>query len=433
MNDKFVSFDEIHEIVVDVIKETEALPEKVFPLYYIRDLFGKVRVAVTNSVRENKTCRNALRNLTDSLEGTLGAHGYPAQSPVLFVDPVMLGDLHREGRQIQPGVYWVERLVTGNEWFTVGEDLAPREVMRWTLFSVKGGVGRTTAAAVLASHLARKGDRVLVVDLDLESPGLSSAMLEARAQPEFGVTDWFVEDLVGQGNRVIDRMIASPAWAQNMDGNVMVVPAHGSEPGEYLAKLGRVPMDTGGSWTSRLDGMLSQLEQICEPSIVLLDTRYGLNDIAAATVTDLGAEVLLFAIDSESHWTDYEILFEHWQRQDLSPKIRERLSIVSALTPELETEEYLQRFRECSWSLFQGLYDEAPASDDPTGDFFSYDLNDEEAPHHPLPIHWTPGLAAGASLFDLEDPQTTVMQPYQSFLNRFDELVEDYRKGNRND
>ena len=95
-------------------------------------------------------------------------------------------------------VYWVDRLVTGRDWWTVSDSLHTESPGRCTLFSVKGGVGRSTTAAVLAWHLSRKGERVLVVDLDLESPGLSSAMLDAHARPKFGVTDWFVEDLVGQ-------------------------------------------------------------------------------------------------------------------------------------------------------------------------------------------------------------------------------------------
>ena len=88
-------------------------------------------------------------------------------------------------------------------------------------------------------------------------------------------------------------------------------------------------MDTRDPWTKRLKSLLSQLERTSQPSIVLLESRSGLHDIAAATVTDLGAEVLLFAIDSESHWTGYDILFRHWQGHELATTIRERLSIVS--------------------------------------------------------------------------------------------------------
>src|SRR5271170_5698666 len=42
-----------------------------------------------------------------------------------------------------------------------------------TFYSWKGGVGRTMALANTAVQLARKGNRVLIVDWDLEAPGLS--------------------------------------------------------------------------------------------------------------------------------------------------------------------------------------------------------------------------------------------------------------------
>ena len=247
-------------------------------------------------------------------------------------------------------------------------------------------------------------------------------MLDAGTSPKFGVTDWFVEDLVGQGVHVIDGMATSPAWAQDFDGDVRVVPAHGAEPGEYLAKLGRVYLDTDVSWARRLECLLSQLEEKYEPSVVLLESRSGLHDISAATVADLGAQVLLFAVDAASHWTDYEILFRHWLSEGLAPKIRERLSIVSALTPELETEQYLQRFRMRAWDLFRNsLYDEL-APPEHSGDEFSFDINDEAAPHNPIAIHWTRGLAAGTILHDDLD-RPPVKQAYLGFLKRFEELI----------
>ena len=421
MNNTFIPFDQVHHRAVEVLKE-QTLPEEVRPLYLIRNLYGKVRISVSDAIEENESCREALQRLSDRLGGALGAHGYPSGSRVLFVSSAMLQTLDDMARQIDDfdKVYWVDRLMTGSGWWTVGSSDTRKEAARYTLFSVKGGVGRSTTAAVLAWHLARNDERVLVVDLDLESPGLSSAMLDSRAQPEFGVTDWFVEDLVGQGDRVIERMTATPAWAQDFNGDVRVVPAHGSDPGEYLAKLGRVYMNTHDDpWTARLKRLLMCLEVDFGPTVVLLESRSGLHDIAAATVTDLDAEVLLFAVDSESTWIDYGILFRHWLDNGLAPSIRERLSIVSALTPELETERYLKDFQEESWRLFQNLYDEISSGD--SGDEFSYDLHgDESAPHNPIPIHWNRGLAAGAPL---RDPgRAAVNQAYVQFLESFDRL-----------
>ena len=420
MSDGFISFDAMRGQVSKLLTASrKSLAEQ--RVYLVRDLLGRVRISVSEVIGADESSRAALQLFARSLQTALGAHGYPAEVGVLFVDTAMLDRLETGATRIDRNVYWVDRLVTGGDWWTVGDPRPDRNVTRYTLYSVKGGVGRSTTAAVLSWHLARNGQRVLVVDLDLESPGLSSAMLDRDSLPRFGVTDWFVEDLVGQGDHVIDAMAVWPSWGMDFDGEVNVVPAHGKEPGEYLAKLGRVYMDKDMPWTARLERMLSQLEERYDPSIVLLESRSGLHDIAAATVTDLDAQVLLFAINSDSHWTDYGMLFHHWQTHGLAWRIRERLSIVSGLTPELDTEQYLQRFRERAWELFMDhVYDDVDPADHPAGDY-SFDIFDQGAPHDPMPIHWTRGLAADASLHDLE--QAIVDQAYTQFLARFDELA----------
>ena len=140
MNNRFVSFDAVYDAAVGLIGKPGAIPENATPIYLVRDLFGKVRLTVSEAIEEDETCRSALRHLSDSLQEALGAHSYPAQNLVLFADDDMLQEFHGEGREVRPGVYWVDRLVTGSDWWTVGRDPAPREAMRWTLYSVKGGV-----------------------------------------------------------------------------------------------------------------------------------------------------------------------------------------------------------------------------------------------------------------------------------------------------
>lgn len=420
MSGRFVPFDDIRKHVVDAAVALEPKPEGINDIYLVRNLYGQVSVSVADAVEKDEACRAALDRLAARLRAALGAHAAPKENAVLFVPASFLENLKDVGWQIRPDVYLVDRLVTAGDWWTVGESGMSAGPVRYALYSVKGGVGRSTTAAVLAWHLVRAGRRVLVVDLDLESPGLSSTLLEPERRPDFGVTDWFVEALVGQDEHVLERMTAAPRWAQDFDGDVRVAPAHGRVAGEYLAKLGRVHMDAADEpWTARLGRLLDRLETTVEPDVVVLESRSGLHDIAAATVTDLGAQVLLFATDSESNWTDYEVLFGHWQRHELAERIRERLSIVSALTPAFEREEYLRHFREQAWDLFrEHLYDEVLASDD--FDPFSFDYHDEGAPHDPLVIHWTRGLAAGTSLRDLQ--QADVDLAYAPFLGRFDTL-----------
>lgn len=422
MSGKFVPFDDTRRLAVEALKGVD--PPAV-PIHLIRNLFGKVRISVPEKAEDDEACRAGLQRLAGKLAEALGARGYPAENGVLFVSDALLETLRDTAQPVEgfDNVFWEDRLVTGNDWWTVGDLPQERRARRWTLFSVKGGVGRSTTAAVLAWHLARKGERVLVVDLDLESPGLSSAMLGPDARPEFGVVDWFVEDLVGQGDRVIADMTAAPAWAQGFEGEAIVAPAHGRDPGEYLAKVGRVYMNgKDDPWARRLDRLLQDLETRFDPTVVLIESRSGLHDIAAAAVTDIGAGTLLFATDSKSNWTDYDILFRHWRDRDLAAKIRDRLWIVSALTPPDDEHRYLERFRERAWSLFgDHLYDEVSSSAAPGEEEVFFDLRDEGAPHDPLRIYWERAFAAGAPLDRIE--KAAVDLAYGAFLPRFDDLI----------
>ncbi len=345
---------------------------------------------------------------------------------MLFVPDDLLRTLDNRVEAVAEvnGAYWAERPVTGRGWWTVGDPPRKGNAKRWTLFSVKGGVGRGATAAVLARHLARGGERVLVVDPDLESPALSSAMLEPRARPDFGVADWFVEDLVGQGDRVIESMTAAPAWADDVDGAAAaaVAPAHGRDSGEYLAKLGRVHMENAKEpWAARLERLLTALEARLEPTVVLLDSRFGLHDIAAAAVTDVAADVLLFADGSEAGWTDYGLLFRHWRECRLATSMRQRLSFVSALTPPKNTAAYLGRFSKRTRRLFRKRLSEAPDSPTESNGGFSSNAQEGDGSRDPTPIFWHEDLAAGASL---RNPgETAVEMAYRGFFNRFASLA----------
>lgn len=420
MNDTFVSFDHVRSRVEAVLDGMD-LPKLASGIYLVRSIFGRIAISLSDDDRSQDVVRSAVEELARRLNQQLGAYSLPVTAAVLWVDSGFLETLQDTRQKIGPGVYWVDRLLIGRDWWTVHRRDRNTGPARYALYSVKGGVGRSTTAAVLAWHLARQGEEVLVVDLDIESPGLASSMLDERAQPRFGVVDWFVEELVGQGDQVVEQMVATPTWAHEMPGTALVAPAHGANPGEYLAKLGRVYADTTADpWTARLTRMLEHLERRFEPSVVFLESRSGLHDVAAATVTDLNAEVMLFGVDSPSNWADYEILFNHWSSHDLAFRIRERLSIVSALTPDIGTEPYLESFREKAWNLFRDhLYDEVPVVDE-ISHSFSYDLSSEDAPHNPMVIDWNRGLAAGTSLRDLG--RTAVANAYLRFLERFDHL-----------
>jgi len=62
-----------------------------------------------------------------------------------------------------------------------------------TFYSYKGGVGRSMAVANLAVVLARRARRVLVVDFDLDAPGIHRYFPDPSGSGRSGVIDLFVE------------------------------------------------------------------------------------------------------------------------------------------------------------------------------------------------------------------------------------------------
>jgi len=300
-------------------------------------------------------------------------------------------------------VWLVNRLLSNQDWLR--RPLATRAPLPVAVgYSLKGGVGRSTALGVLAWHLARKGRRVLAVDLDLEAPGLGSLLLDEL--PDLGLIDWLVEALVGQAEPLLlqDCVGLSPV-AKDAPGTVQVMPAFGRRTHEYVAKLGRVflsSVDASGAevgFAARLAAFLSAVRERDErPDVVLLDARAGLHDIAAAAVTQLGAETFLFARDEPQSWEAYRLLLKHLSASKgvtfgmPEDDLRWRLKMVGAQVDKTEAAQ--ASWVEASYDVWSELYDEPQDSQTPT-----VARDDPDAPHYPLSIYFDSGLR-GVSLAD---------------------------------
>ena len=413
------SFDRILPALAQVMAARWNDLEPLLPIFVNRDLNGRVRLfldATLEPTEEGEQWRK-LQDLANAVHANLSPHvGEPGKildfkdSLLDLIKTSTTYPLSDQLGNILPNVYVVDRLAQEATWETISSAIST--VPRVVFYSIKGGVGRSTALAACAWALAESGQRVLVLDLDLESPGLSTSLLPASRQPAYGITDWLVEDLVNNGDAILDQMHAS-LGTQQRGGELIVVPSHGDNPGEYVSKLGRVWMPgftadgQRQTWSERLLRMIQQLEAKHQPTIVLIDSRAGIDEVASACVTDLGAKLIyLFALDSLQTWQGYRILFEHWRLHDVATKIRERLRVVGALLPTWGDQAFPQataQLRENAYLNFsQYLYDEElagaalPLADEP----FNFDLPDLDAPHSPLAIGWNQGFAAIGSLHE---------------------------------
>jgi hypothetical protein len=364
----------------------------------VRDVLGRVRIAFDDRGEAIPAVEPELARLADELHATLGAYSPGRDSLVLRARKMFAPERvfeSEDAMRLDPGgsLRTLDRSIIAADWtrLPVGESAVPRI----TFFGVKGGVGRSTAAAVLAWKLSQAGKRVLVLDLDLESPGLGSVLLPPDRHPDFGAVDWFVESAVGQADDalLIDMVGQSPIAAGT--GEIAVVPAGGRRREEYhyLPKLARayseiVHQDRSRHFGERLADFVSAVEAKLRPDVTLLDSRSGLHDIAAVAVTRLGALGLLFAVDTAQTWDAYASLFQTWRdHQERARTFRENLRLVAAVVPETGTANYLDAFPEHAYPVFADyLYEEAPAGELGT---FSFDVRDPSAPHVPLVVYWS--------------------------------------------
>jgi MinD-like ATPase involved in chromosome partitioning or flagellar assembly len=220
----------------------------------------------------------------------------------------------------------VDRRLVGMDWLR--NPVAPASPpARFVFASLKGGVGRSTALSVAALHLAHQGKRILVVDLDMEAPGLSAILLTSETLPRFGIVDALVENgISGLDDAFMQDLIGSSTLAGQL-GRIDVLPAFGASsianPADVLGKLARAyaeDVGSDGSSLSILDQVRDIVDRLSKPSrydVVLIDARAGLHETSASAILGLGADLFFFGLNEEQTFQGYKALFAHLSRLQL--------------------------------------------------------------------------------------------------------------------
>ena len=260
----------------------------------LRDIYGRLSF-VTLQPRDARVDRLQLE-----AGKMLGAYGKPT-TPLV----VSLSDDESGFRELlsetsigvpvpgQPELRMIDRRLAGDDWLMRPAQLASNP-SRLLLYSVKGGVGRSTALAIAAADLAAQGYNVLVLDLDLEAPGLGALLLPPEDMPKYGVTDWFAAVAAGaDAERLIPDM-TGPSPFTSAQAVVDVVPANGHDPGAYLSKLARAYTPgsageryVGFNFPKKADALVAQLASRRRYDAVLVDARAGLHETSGGLILGL--------------------------------------------------------------------------------------------------------------------------------------------------
>lgn len=333
----------------------------------------------------------------------------------------------------------VDRRIVGAGWLDQPREEA-KGPPRIVFATLKGGVGRSTALAVASADLARRNKNVLVVDLDIEAPGLGVLLLDEERTPRFGTLDFLVENGIGGVPDVsLGDFVGVSALTSADGGRVDVVPVIGRQasmnPENVLPKLARAMIEDiveGGEAipvAAQIATMIERLTTREAYDVVLIDSRAGLAEIAAPVILGLGATVLLFGTAQKQTIHGYQPLFAALkllaQRDRAANRKADwRLMLKAVYAKASLDQSVAERYRDDLYELFADhLYDAEEDAGLDEGDV-RFDIDDESAPHWPLII---PFIESFIDFDPVHSPSQLTFafyeQAFRPFLSGLDAII----------
>jgi MinD-like ATPase involved in chromosome partitioning or flagellar assembly len=203
-----------------------------------------------------------------------------------------------------------------------------------TFYSYKGGVGRTMVLANVGVVLANWGYRVLLVDWDLEAPGLYEYLQPfARPTPlQGGVVDLLSED---------DESYDAARWRSYVTHVVTpdettildFIPAGGSV-GDYYERVQRLNLResyANRQLGERIEGLRTAWKD--EYDLILIDSRTGVSDIGGICTVQLPDLLCLcFTTNNQSFTGALEVARRANDQRSKSALDRARLLMLPLVT-----------------------------------------------------------------------------------------------------
>ena len=383
--------------------------------------------------------------LSEALTKALGAYARPDR-PIVFADDPGAARILSSTQRVPIVVddrfcQLLDRRIVGAAWLDAPAPLATRPP-RVVFATLKGGVGRSTALAIAAADLARRNRNVLVVDLDLEAPGLGELILDGDRRPMFGAVDFLVENgLGGVPDGALQDFVGASALTSAGGGRVDVVPALGARSAEFpqnvLPKLSRAMIEDvteagSVSVAQQISTMIERLTAAGGYDVVLIDSRAGLSELAAPAVIGLGATVLLFGTAQKQTIEGYRALFSGLQllaQRDLAEG-REadwRGALRPVYAKSSQDPKIGQRYLDDLYELYsEHLYDAETEGTEglDVESLLRYPREDRAAPHSPLVIPFNPTfIDFDPSRIPEQLSQSFYEQTYRSFLLGLDDII----------
>ena len=312
-------------------------------------------------------------------------------------------------------------------WAADGRRARGRKAPEIVLFySFKGGAGRSTALAATALQLAAAGDRVAVVDADLDAPGVGS-LLAGRdgVVASSGVVDYLLERRVADDGNALDvgdyhhRHVSDSAAS---GGDIFVFPA-GTFDDHYIEKLARIDYGVPPDGADHpFVSLLKQIRRDIEPDWILLDARAGLGEVSGFLTGGLCHVHLLFGTLADASWRGLEhVLVRVGGDRVRTRRPQAKCLLAATMVPRSDERlfrDLVDQFTDRARDAFSAHYYAGSVDLDSPDEFWTLDdLESRDAPHVPVVLPYIERLATFRHIDEVAEA-VLFGEPYRRLVGR---------------
>lgn len=285
-------------------------------------------------------------------------------------------------------------------------------------YSFKGGLGRSTILASFAIQRARMGERVCVLDFDLDSPGVGN-LLSADTT---GLTaSWGIADFLLESDNLLKSDKGDVPLSDYYhrcdrvagEGEISVFPA-GKVNESYADKLARVDMETDSKLG--LEKLLGRVRNELGPKWILVDARTGISDSAGLLLSGIAHLHVILGTTQDQSWQGlHRVIARYGEDRIERGQTQSDMVLVHAMVPADQDKELRKKFNAQSERKFSEHYYASPESDKDNL-WSAEDMESSQAPHIPIRVSYDSRLA---SFGDIEPVADILCQaPYSIIAER---------------
>jgi len=286
-------------------------------------------------------------------------------------------------------------------------------------YSFKGGLGRSTILASFAIQRAIEGERVCVLDFDLDSPGVGNLMPTDQRE-YWGIVDFLLES----DNESVPLHHYHHYYKLVEENRDIIIFPVGKVNTNYADKLARVDMETNSILS--FEKLLRRIQEKLEPQWILIDARTGISASSGMLLSGIAHRHVIIGSESEQSWQGLNLVIERLGQQRLTKnRPQAGVNLVHGMAPADSAGKKVHSiFQDRADREFSTRYYAEPGQEDEDGQILTTrDIGSPNAPSEAIRVNYNSELASMRNIEDVTE--ALCAGPYATLAER---IVEEFAK-----